>query len=526
MSRASDPVFVGIDKGTSTVKTTLFSLDGALLGESSRRTPLISPRPGWHEEDMETVWRAACETVREATANRGVAPSAVAGIGVTGHMAGLFLVDAAGRPVRPGIEWTDSRAGAFLAEVAGTEWERQQFAISGNALVPGLTLVLLRWLRDHEPEALGRARHLLFAKDWIRFRLTGEIATDVSEIGWMPGDVRRRDYSPDLLDMLGLDDVARLFPPVLGETDIAGAVTAAAAEATGLAEGTPVVVGQGDAIACNLGAGALRPRQAVSVLGTSFLNQVVTSEPLFEPDGLGCLFPSADGTWTRILPNTGGGTVNLQWFLDHFCEPELAAAEEAGGSVYELVGDMVGEVPVGSGGVLFQPFVNTSGVVAPFYHTGARAGFFGLSVDTDKAHVLRAIFEGVGYAMADCYQAMPVPPSEIRLSGGGSRSRVWAQILADVTDTPIVVPDQAQASAKGAALLAAIGTGYFSSQREAADATVGVSARYRPDRARAEQYRELVGLYRDLRVAMMSAWSRRQQILAGMGHHDTGENEA
>lgn len=509
------PVFMGIDKGTSTVKTTLFSVEGTLLGESSRRTPLLSPRAGWHEEDMDAVWEAAGITVREALASCGIPAANVVAIGVTGHMAGLFLIDASGRPVRPGIEWTDSRADALLSELAGDGREQEQFAISGNALIPGLTLVLLRWLQEHEPETLERARHLLFAKDWIRYRLTGEIATDVSEIGWMPGDARRRAYSPELLRLLGLEDVWELFPAVLSETDVAGSVTAEASERTGLVEGTPVVVGQGDAISCNLGAGALRPRQAVSVLGTSFLNQMVTQEAMFEPLGLGCLFPSSDGTWTRILPNTGGGTINLQWFLDQFCQRELAAAEAQRRSVYELVGEMANDVPVGSGGVLFHPYVNTSGVVAPFHHTGARAGFFGLSVDTSKAHALRAIFEGVGYAMADCYEAMPATPTEIRLAGGGSRSSVWSQILADITGTPIVVPDQPQASAKGAALLAAVGTGYFGSQIEAADATVGISARFEPRPAKVAQYRELFALFTELRNAMMPAWSRRQEILAG-----------
>ena len=374
---SDDRLLLGIDVGTSVVKCVLFDTGGRELAVARRESPVERPHPNWSEANMDTVWERVLATIREVAAEgRG---ARVAAVGITGTCCGAWLVDAAGRPVRTAILWNDGRAADIV-----DEWQRagllsQIFAISGNAPFPGYTLPVLTWLRRHEPETLARARWLLHSKDWIRYRLTGEIAAEESDCSYIPFDIRRRALSPALFELAGIGDLVRLLPPIRRGFDPAGTVTPDVAAATGLPAGTLVVAGLVDVVASTLGAGAWQPGQACSIVGTSALNSLVGARPMFEPPDVGVQAVMPGGTWLRSLVNTSG-TLNLDWMLDVLAVAEQERAKADGTDVFDLIEEAIRSIPIGADGVMYHPYVNTAGVVSPFVNPTARAQFFGIGV--------------------------------------------------------------------------------------------------------------------------------------------------
>ncbi|MFT3972151.1 MAG: FGGY-family carbohydrate kinase [Amaricoccus sp.] len=496
---------IGIDKGTSFVKAVVFDAAGRALGLASARVAVLSPEPGWHEEDPEASWALTERVIREAMAQSGVDPASVMGIGIAGHMGGLWLIDGAGKPVRNAICWPDARAQALQIGLEQTGALERAFAISGNGMMPGISVMLMAWLSRHEPESLARSRYALCAKDYLRFRLTGEIATDPSDVSFVPGDIDARDFSPELMRLCGADAWADRLPPVIASEAIAGRLTPAAAVGTGLPAGIPVVTGLGDACANALGTGCVAPGQSVTVLGTSCLNSRVLDRASRQPEGMGFLFAMPFGRYLRILPNTSG-TITMDWFLESFGGPRRAdgawdfAAAEA----------LAGAIPRGAGGVILLPYINGSGVLAPFHDARARGAFFGASSQTSRDHLLRAVYEALCYSTRDCLAAMPGQPGQsgpserLTLTGGGSRSAFWAQMFADICRVGIDVTDTAESGALGVAMLAGAATGLWSDLEEALGATQRRAASYEPDPVAAADYDDWFGLYREV-----SAMSRR-----------------
>jgi sugar (pentulose or hexulose) kinase len=515
-----DRYLLGIDAGTSVIKSVLFDVRGREVAVARRDMPVQHPHSSWSEADMDIVWELARETVREVCAEgRG---ERVVGIGITGTCCGAWLVDEQGLPVRPAILWNDGRAADLLSEWQGQGILRRIFAISGNAMFPGYTVPVLAWLQRHEPQTLERARWLLFTKDWIRYRLTGVVANEESDCSYMPFDIRSRCASAELFAIAGIADCLRLLPKMLSGYEVGGYVTTEVAEATGLAAGTPVVAGLVDVVASTVGAGAYRPGQACSIVGTSSLNSLVSERPMFEPPDVGVQATMPGGSWLRSLVNTSG-TLNIDWMLDVLAAPERERAEREGRSVFDLVEEMVRNVPAGAEGVVYHPYINTAGVVSPFVNPAARAQFFGVEVGHTRAHLLRAVYEGVALSMLDAYEHMPERCEEVLLSGGGARSDFWAQMFADATGRRIVVPDGSEYGARGVAMMAGIGAGVYRDLDEAAGA-VEIARQYEPDPRAHEIYRELYALYRELYRSLGNAWWTRHHMLQKL--HDLTPEES
>lgn len=499
---------LGIDKGTSMVKSVVFDTAGKAVGACDERVKVLSPRPGFHEENPEDSWRACARTIRGALAAAGIGGADIAGIGVAAHMGGAWILDAAGAPVRNAICWPDERAHGELETLQKSGAIERCFEISGNGLMPGITLLLLAWLGAHEPETRQRAAHVLCAKDYLRFRLTGAIATDPSDVSFVPGDIDARTHAPALMKLVGAAGWEATMPPIRASEDIAGTVTRAAAAETGLAEGTPVVTGLGDAVANLIGVGRSLPGEAVTVLGTSCLNSVVIDRAGREPHGLGFLFAMPGGTYTRILPNTSG-TITIDWFLDNFGGPRTAD----GARDYRAIEADVAATPRGADGVILLPYVNTAGVLAPVYDPRARGAFFGMSNQTTRDHLMRAVYESLAFATRDCLGAMPGRRNALTLTGGGARSAFWAQMFADVCNLPIEISASEQSGALGAALLAGVATGLWPDLQTAQRASVSVSARYEPDPAAASDYDGWFDLYVRLRETYGRFSDRRSALL-------------
>jgi sugar (pentulose or hexulose) kinase len=511
-----DRYLLGIDAGTSVIKSVLFDVRGGEVAVARREMPVRHPHPSWSEVDMDRVWELARETVREVCAEgRG---ERVVGVGITGTCCGAWLVDEQVRPVRPAILWNDGRAADLLSEWQENGTLRRIFGISGNAMFPGYTVPVLAWLQRNEPQAIERARWLLFTKDWIRYQLTGEVANEESDCSYMPFDIRSRCASVELFELAGITRCLRLLPKMLSGYDVGGHVTPEVAEATGLAAGIPVVAGLVDVVASTVGAGAYRPGQACSIVGTSSLNSLVSERPIFEPPDVGVQATMPGGSWLRSLVNTSG-TLNIDWMLDVLAAPERERATREGRSVFDLVEEMVRGVPAGAEGVVYHPYINTAGVVSPFVNPAARAQFFGLEVGHTRAHLLRAVYEGVALSMLDAYEHMPERCEEVLLSGGGARSEFWAQMFADATGRRIQVPEGSEYGARGVAMMAGIGAGVYRDLDEAAGA-VGIARRYEPDPAAHETYRELYALYRELYRSLGSAWWTRHHMLQKVHNRD------
>jgi len=500
---------LGIDKGTSVVKAVVFDAEGQVRGRGEERVARLAPRPGWHEEDAADTWAACCRTIRAALGDAGIGGGDIAGVGIAAHMGGAWIVDAGGRPLRNAVCWPDERAQGDLAELQESGGLDAAFAISGNGLMPGITLLILRWLSRHEPGLRAEAAAVLSAKDYLRLRLTGEVATDPSDVSFVPGDIDRRTHSAELMALMGVEDWAATMPPILPSDAIAGAVTAGAAAETGLAEGTPVVTGLGDAVANLIGAGRSAPGDAVTVLGTSCLNSTVLGGPGRAPDGLGFLFAMPGERYVRILPNTSG-TITLDWFLDRFGGPK----RPDGSWDFGALGAEVAAVRRGAEGVVLVPYLNPAGVLAPFYDPRARGAFFGMSNQTGRAHLLRAIFEALAYSTRDCFAAMPGTRASLTLTGGGARSPVWAQMFADICGVPVQVCTTDQTGALGVGLLAGVATGVWPDLATAQARAVSIAATYDPDPVAAADYEGWFGLYRDCRDVYRGLSDARSGLVA------------
>lgn len=501
---------LGIDKGTSMVKSVVFDATGRACGSAERRVEVLSPRPGWHEEDPEASWQACAATIRGALKAAGIDGAQVQGVGIAGHMGGAWVLDGQGRPLRNAICWPDERAASLLADLEGQGVLQDAFAISGNGLMPGITLLLLAWLSKHEPQVARDVAVVLSAKDYLRYRLTGALATDPSDVSFVPGDIRAQTHSAPLAAMLGAGAWSDRMPKVLPSEAVAGEVTAQAAEATGLKPGTPVVTGLGDAVANVIGVGRSGVGEAVTVLGTSCLNSQVLDGPASAPEGLGFLFAMPQGRYLRILPNTSG-TITLDWFLDRFGGPKTDGAWD-----FAEMERRMASLPRGSGGVILMPYVNTAGVLAPFYDPRARGAFFGMTRQTTRDHLLRATYEALAFSTRDCFAAMEGQRERLTLTGGGARSAFWAQIFADVCGLPVETCAQDQSGAYGVALLAGVASGLWP-DLDSAQATVTYPERYEPDPKAVAEYDDWFGLYQEVRETYRGFSRQRSSLLQAVG---------
>lgn len=507
------PYLLGVDGGTSLVKSVVFDQKGAEVAVARRPTPVSCPRPTHSELDMTAAWEATADTIAEVVA--AVGGESIAAVGITGTADGVWPIDEHGDPTRAAILWNDGRAADLLQAWQQIGTFRRIFEVSGNAPFPGFQLVSLRWLHEHEPEVLARTRWLLFHKDWLRFKLTGAIHAEESDVAYAPGDIRTRGYSDELLGLLGVASYHDRLPPVVGSSAIVGAISSDAAARTGLRSGTPVVAGAVDVVASTLGGGACRPGQACSILGTSFLNSLVVAEPSWVPRESGVQSVLPNGTWLRSLVNTSG-TMSIDWMRQHLAHAERAQAAEQGADVFVAIEATVSSVPPGSRGVIFLPYLNSAGMISPFAEPSARAVFFGLSAEHGRAEMLRAVYEGTALAMRDCYDAIGAAVDEVILVGGGARSALWCQMFADVTERRILVAIGSEFGAKGAAMLAGVGCGAFASIEQATASMTEAARAYEPNPATAPAYRAAYQLYQHLYSSIRETWRLRQRLLADL----------
>lgn len=496
---------LGLDAGTSMIKAALFDRDFRESHAVGRRTTVHMPRTGWTECDMDEVWTMTAEALRSITSQ--VDPHDVAAVALTGNMVGAWLLDADGQPARAAILWSDGRTQGlidrFSAEKPG--FMSVIFRSSGSVMQQGCTLPALRWLAEHEPDVIARTRHVVSCKGWLIYNLTGSIQLDATEIPGMPGDIRTRSYSDAMFDWLGVSELRSLFPPVVPSDQIVGAVTARAAQLTGLAPGTPVVVGAGDVPASALGVGAAEPGDACCLLGTNILNCLVTTAPLFEPADLGLSFCLPPDKWLRAMV-TVAGTTNLDWATRLFFSAEATAAPDQT-TLFADLEQIAASSPPGARGVLYLPYLSAAGIITPVVQPGARAQFGGMTQEHTRADLLRAVYEGVALSVRDGFDVIPAPVESIRLSGGGAKSAFWSQMIADCTGRQVIVPAGSEFGARGAAALGAVALEWYPTVTDAVSIYRDQGRVFTPQPDSVRLYDTLFQRYTRLRQHLDPFWS-------------------
>jgi L-xylulokinase len=500
-----DNYLLGIDNGSTMVKAAIFGTDGREVSVASRKVDLLSPQPGWSEVDMEALWQQTADSIREAIARAGIDPKAVAGLACTGHGNGLYLVDAAGKPVRPAIRGSDTRARAYIDRWLADGVDRAIRPKTMQCIWPAQPNALLAWMRDREPDALRRAVANLTVKDYIRLRLTGEVyqeRTDMSGCSLL--NVGTGEYDMDVLEAFGIADMRRLLPPLRRSEDICGSVTAEAAAATGLAQGTPVAGGMFDIDACGLASGLIDESQLCMIAGTWGNNQYISKTPVIHEDVFMTTCYAIEGYYL-MLGGSATSASNLEWFVSEFFQAEREQLAREGRSVYDLCNTLVAQTRPEESGIIFLPFLYGCNV-----SLDGKACFVGLDGWQSRAHLLRAVYEGIVFShhwhMQRLLQFRSLPAC-VRLSGGAARSDVWVQMFADILQVPVEVPAGTELGALGAAIGAAVAVGLYPSYEAACAAMARIARTCEPHRSLADLYRTKYARYQKILAAMAPLWS-------------------
>lgn len=465
---------LGIDAGSTVTKSVLFDSDGRQVASASRRVPLAYPHPMHVERDQDELWRAVAETVREVLSNAGITGADVAAVGVTSHGDGVYLVDAQGRPTRPGIMSLDTRAHEVVRQWEVSGISDRALELTGQRPWPSAPAAMMAWLCEHEPDVVARTAWALPAKDMLKQRLTGVFSTEPTEASLSFTNVRTQVYDNAVLSLYGLASIRDRLAPVTGCTEIAGVVTALAAEQTGLREGTPVAGSAHDVDCSAIGTGVINPGVASVVAGSFSINQVISLEPTIGAEW--CARNGiADGHWMNMSLSPTS-SANMEWFAQQFCAADLASGAESG-NAFAFVEREVGEILNSPSDVLFMPFLYGSPLPIE-----TSAVFLGLHGWHTRGHALRAIMEGICFTHRLHVDALAsaFPMHSVRLTGGASKSAIWSQLFADVLSRPVEVTTADESGALGVALLAGVASGTYGSLDEAVAQTVHVAARYEP----------------------------------------------
>jgi xylulokinase len=492
-------IFLGIDVSTTGSKSLLINEAGLVLAAASSPHTLQTPKPLWSEQDPNEWWQAVSSSICAVMEKAGVTGEAVKAIGLTGQMHGLVLLDEFGHVLRPAILWNDGRTQAQCDEIHSRVGKEKFIQVTGNVALSGFTAPKILWVKENEPEVYSRARHVLLPKDYIRFRLTGEYAMDKADgSGTVLFDLKRRTWSDELFATL---EIPRLWmPPTFEGCEFTGQVTAGVAAVTGLKAGTPIAAGGGDQAAGAVGVGAVEPGIVGLTVGTSGVVFATTPSALIEPEGrLHAFCHAVPGMWhfMGVMLSAAG---SLQWYRDTL----------APGMSFDNLLKEAESVPAGSEGLQFLPYL--SGERTPHPDPLARGAFIGLTRRHTRAHMTRSVLEGVAFGLKDSFTLIRNAGSgeitQVRASGGGTKSLLWRQILACVLETELVTVNTTEGAAFGAALLAGVGAGRWSDVPSACRQTVKITGSCQPDEKQKDIYHRSFALYSELYPALKASFRK------------------
>ena len=489
---------IGIDIGTSGTKTVLFDTTGIPVKAKTIEYPMYQPQNGWAEQDPADWWRAVSGGLRSVLDE--IDTRDVISVGLSGQMHGLVMLDKEGNVLRPSIIWCDQRTGRECDQMNEVIGAQRVIEITANPPMTGFTASKILWVQNNEPELYDRCAHILLPKDYIRYKLTGEFATEVSDASGMQlMDIAGRCWSEEILGKLGIDKA--LLPSMHESPEITGAIHKDASARTGLAAGTPVAGGAADNAAAAVSTGVVRQGVAFTTIGSSAVVYAVSDVPRIDLKGrVHGLCASVPGKWT-VMSCTQGAGLSLKWLRDTCCVAEVERAEEERVDPYIVMDRLAAGVPVGANKLLFLPYL--MGERSPHPDPDCRGVFFGLSAIHTRADMIRSVLEGVAYSQHECvdvFREMGVSVEDMFVTGGGGRSPLWRQMLSDMYGCPVSTLAADEGAALGAALLGGVGAGVYGSVEEAADTAVRKNKTILPNAYASAAYRPFYDIYKRLYV--------------------------
>lgn len=492
-------IFIGLDVGTSAVKALLLTAAGEVVGSYTSEYPLFSPQPGWSEQNPEDMWQASVAAIRGVLDKFAISPESVLGLGLSGQMHSSVFLDKNQEVIRPAILWNDVRTSAqcrFIEQTVEAQILHEEVC---NPVLEGFTLPKVLWLREHEPENYAKLRCLVLPKDYVRFRLTGNLAMEVSDAaGMLMMNVREQVWSKQVLSRLDINE--DILPPIIGSSEIAGTITAPAAEATGLKQGTPVVGGGADNACGAVGSGVVTPGRGMVSLGTSGVLLAHLAEPKLTTAGTVHMFNSCVPGEFYMMGVMLSAGLSLNWL-----RKRLGLENKP----YDVLTKEAEAVPPGSRGLVFLPYL--TGERTPHGDANARGSFVGLSATHGQGELIRAVMEGVALGLCDSVallRSVGWDGTAIRALGGGARSRLWKEIIASASGLVLEEINIDEGPALGAAILAGVGTGTYKDVREASDAIIKVERTVEPNAEWSKIYAELYQVYKDLYPALKPSFDR------------------
>lgn len=490
-------MLLGIDIGTSGTKVLLLDTDGSVLAKTMIEYPLFTPKPLWSEQDPNHWWEATVEGIRAILSTDGMNPKAISVVGLTGQMHGLVPIDKSGFPIRNCILWNDQRTSKECDYITETIGRDEIIRITGKPVLPSFTVPKILWMRKYERDKYDKVAHILLPKDYIRYRLTEELSSDVSDAsGTSLFDVGKRTWSEDILRELRIPKT--WLPEVSESSIITSFISSEAAKITGLLAGTPVIAGAGDQAAEAVGCGIVDEGSVSVTIGTSGVVFTAMKNCFTDPDGrIHTYCHALPDMWhcMGVMLSAGG---SLRWFRDVFCGEETSDAYDCNIDSYKVLSDEASLVQAGSDGLLFLPYL--SGERTPHADPYARGVFFGITLTHKRSHFIRSVMEGVAFGLKDTIVLMNdlnLPLSRMRLSGGGTRSKIWRQIIADVLGSAVHTVTVTEGAAYGAALLAGVGIGVYHTVREATESIIHDTSTTIPSES-VTKYEKLYPRYQEL----------------------------
>lgn len=501
---------LGIDIGTSGTKTVLFDSELNVIAQNTVEYPLYQPHNGWAEQDPLDWYNAVIKTIKNVIALSGVSGKNIVSIGLSGQMHGLVMLDKDNNVIRPSIIWCDQRTQKECEEIEELTGREKLIEITANPALTGFTASKIMWVRKNEPENYAKCRHILLPKDYIRFRLTGEYATEVSDASGMQLlDVPKRCWSEEILNILGID--MSFLGKVYESQEITGNITKEVSELTGLSTDTTVVGGAGDNAAAAIGTGIVREGDAFTTIGTSGVVYVHTSKPVIDPKGRVHTFCCAVPDCWHVMGVTQGAGLSLKWFKDNFCTDIIKEAEDKNCDSYDIINELIKTVPQGSDRLLYLPYL--MGERTPHLDPNCRGVFFGISAMHTRAHFLRAVMEGVSFSLNDCKNVineMGININDMMVCGGGASSPVWRQMLADIYNNGVSRVNTAQGPALGVAVLAGVGCGMFDSVEKVCSEYIKKKDTCLPENITA--YEKYYALYKKLYISLKDNFKELAEI--------------
>ena len=490
--------FIGIDIGTTGAKAVLININGVVVTTATNEYPMFTPHPFWAEQNPDDWWNAACKSIQNVLSQSKVNTRDVKGVGLTGQMHGLVTLDKDGKVLYPCIMWNDQRTGEECLEITEKVGFNNLLSITGNQVLPGFTAPKIIWLRKNKPNVYSKINRVLLPKDYIRYKLTSEYFSDVSDAsGTSLLNVKGRKWSQEILDKLEIP--IEWLPEVVESISQTGNITKYVSDLTGLTEGTPVFAGGGDQAAGGIGAGAVKEGIVSIVLGTSGVVFTHSENYRIETEGkLHAFCHSVPNKW-HLMGVTLSAAGSFRWYRDTFAQLEKYESEKAGKDVYDILTSQAATVQAGSEGLFFLPYL--TGERTPHPDPNARGAFIGLNIRHTKAHLTKSVLEGVAYSLRDCYELISnlgIKAERLIVSGGGAKSKLWRGVIADVFNAEINTLTCTEGAPYGAAILAAVGSQNYKNVNEACEKILKIESKIEPDKQRVSIYNDFYSIYKHL----------------------------